>query len=160
MKQKGAVISKPPKCSKPRPIPLVSGPRKSHSRINPFEEECPQVQSGQPGWTKSLNQAKNDAHADDLDEEEVLQALWTGSEGTRVWALGVLQERPELATPRAVLESVQQPDEMFDQYHALLLAKAFISLPTTRAWTKERIRKAARLRQRPGRSGMTSPVCF
>jgi hypothetical protein len=89
-----------------------------------------------------IDEAKRDAEAPDLDPEEVLRLLWTGSEGARVWALGVLQARPELATTRAVLEAVQRPDQMFDQYHALLLAERFVSLPATRKWARERIADA------------------
>jgi hypothetical protein len=87
-------------------------------------------------------EAHRDAHSPDLDENEVLNLLWTGSEGARVWALGVLQKRPELATTRAILEALQRPDQMFDQYHALVLADRFLSLPTTRTWTRERVTKA------------------
>jgi hypothetical protein len=91
-----------------------------------------------------ISEARNDAHAPDLDEEEVLKLLWTGSEGARVWALGVLQERPELATTRAVLEAVQRPDQRFDQYHALVLAERVITLPATPTRTRERIAAAVR----------------
>jgi hypothetical protein len=91
-----------------------------------------------------IAEAQAGAHARDIDEEEVLRLLWTGSEGARVWALGVLEARPELATPRAVLEAVQHPDEMFDQYHALVLADLFLRLPTTRAWTRVRVAGAVR----------------
>jgi len=89
-----------------------------------------------------IAEARRDAHELDIDEEEVLRLLWTGSEGARVWSLGVLQERPELATTRAVLEAVQRPDQMFDQYQALVLADRFASLPTTRPWARERIAEA------------------
>jgi hypothetical protein len=97
--------------------------------------------------------AKRDAHAYDTDEEEVLKLLWTGSEGARVWALGVLQERPELATPRAVLDAIQRPDEMFDQYQALVLAQAFLRLPVTRPWTRERVTNAVRSQRDSGALG-------
>jgi hypothetical protein len=60
-------------------------------------------------------EAKRDAHAADLDPRKVLNLLWTGSEGERIWALGVLLERPDLATTRAVLDAVLRPDQMFDQ---------------------------------------------
>jgi hypothetical protein len=100
-----------------------------------------------------IAEAKRDAHAADLDPEEVLSLLWTGSEGARVWALGVLQERPELATTRAVLEAVQRPDQMFDQYHALVLAERFMSLPTTRTWARERIAAAVRAQLESGALG-------
>jgi hypothetical protein len=54
--------------------------------------------------------------------------LWTGSAGARAWALGVLQARPELATTRAVLETLQRPEHMHDQYHALVLAVGLLRL--------------------------------
>src|SRR6266516_1954778 len=100
-----------------------------------------------------IAEARTDAHARDLDEEEVLRLLWTGSEGARVWALGVLQERPELATPRAVLEAVRNPDQMFDQYQALVLADLFVRLPTTRTWTRERVVDAVRFQLQSGALG-------
>jgi hypothetical protein len=90
-----------------------------------------------------IEEAKRDAQALDLDDqEEVLRLLWTGSEGARVWALGVLQVRPDFATTRAVLEAVQRPDQMFDQYHALKLAERFVSYPDTRKRARDRIAAA------------------
>jgi hypothetical protein len=100
-----------------------------------------------------IAEARNDAHALDIDDDEVLSLLWTGSEGARVWALGVLQARPELATTRAVLEAVERPDQMFDQYHALVLAERFGSLPTTRTWARERIADAVRTHLESGALG-------
>ena len=100
-----------------------------------------------------IAEARRDAHAPDIDEDGVLSLLWTGSEGARVWALGVLQERPELATTRAVLEAVQRPDQMFDQYHALLLAERFVSIPTTRIWARERVADAVRVQLESGALG-------
>ena len=70
--------------------------------------------------------------------------FWTGTEGVRVWALGVLEARPELATPRVVIDAILRPDYMFDQYPGLLLAEVFLFQSTTRAWTRERILKAVR----------------
>jgi hypothetical protein len=100
-----------------------------------------------------IAEARNDAHRADLDEEDVLRLVWTGSEGARVWALGVLQERPELATTRAVLEAVQRPDQMFDQYQALVLADRFITLPTTHNWAQQRIATAVRAQLESGALG-------
>ena len=100
-----------------------------------------------------IAEARNDAHRADLDEEDVLRLVWTGSEGARVWALGVLQERPELATTRAVLEAVQRPDQMFDQYQALVLANRFITLPTTHNWAQERIAAAVQRQLESGALG-------
>jgi hypothetical protein len=90
-----------------------------------------------------IEEAKKEAQTlDPDDQDEVLRLLWTGSEGARVWALGVLQARPDLATTRVVLEAVQRPDQMFDQYHALKLAASFVSYPDTRKWARERIAAA------------------
>ena len=97
--------------------------------------------------------ARTDAHARDLDEEEVLSLLWTGSEGARVWALGVLQERPELVTPRAVLDAILHPDQMFDQYQALVLADKFIKYGTSAIWTLERVGEAAHRQLHSGKLG-------
>jgi hypothetical protein len=88
---------------------------------------------------KVLQAGMSDADSSDIDEEDVLRLLWTGSEGARVWALGYLQKRPDLATPRAVLNAVEHPDEMYDQYHALVLAEKFVQLETTRRWQRERV---------------------
>jgi hypothetical protein len=100
-----------------------------------------------------IGAARRDAIGADLDDDEVLSRLFTGSEGTRVWALGTLQARPELATTRAVLEAVQRPDQMFDQYQALRLAEVFIALPTTRRWAKERVAAAVRAQLESGALG-------
>ena len=91
---------------------------------------------------KILQEGIDDAGAPDLDEEDVLRLLWTGPEGARVWALGVLQERPELATPRSVLEAIQHPDQMFDQAQALILADQFVISGTSEIWALERVGKA------------------
>jgi hypothetical protein len=96
-----------------------------------------------PGRTiemdKIIKQSGEDAHAPGVDQEEVLSRLWTGSEGARVWALGVLQERPELATTRAILEAIQRPDAPFDRFYALTLAESFIRLQRE-MWPCERVR--------------------
>jgi hypothetical protein len=88
---------------------------------------------------KVLEAGKSDADTLDIDEEDVLRRLWTGSEGARVWALGFLQKRPELATPRIVLDAIKHPDEMYDQYNALVLAEMFVQLENTRTWQRERV---------------------
>jgi hypothetical protein len=100
-----------------------------------------------------VKEARGDAHAPDLDQQHVLSLLWTGSEGARVWALAVLQERPELATVRAILEAVLRPDHMFDQYYALLLAEKYTNLPTTGEWDRRRLTRAVRFQYRSGQLG-------
>jgi hypothetical protein len=100
-----------------------------------------------------IAEARNDADARDINDEEVLGLLWTGSEGARVWALGVLEARPEFATPRAVLDAIRNPDQMFDQYHALVLANRFVRLPNTRVWTLRRVADAVRFQLESGAFG-------
>jgi hypothetical protein len=101
--------------------------------------------------------AQADARTIDLDADEVLSRLWTGSPGARVWALGVLQARPDLASTRAVLEAVSRPDEMFDQYHALVLANQFVQLPTTHAQARKRVAGAVELQRDSGALGRDKP---
>jgi hypothetical protein len=100
-----------------------------------------------------IAEARNDADARDIDDEEVLGLLWTGSEGARVWALGVLQARPEFATPRAVLDAIRNTDQMFDQYHALVLEEQFVRLPNTRGWILRRVADAVRFQLESGAFG-------
>jgi len=93
------------------------------------------------------------AHEREIDEEEILSVVWTGSAGARAWALGVLQERPELATTRAILEALQRPEHMHDQYHALVLADRFLRLDTTERWARDRIAATVRQRRESGAFG-------
>jgi hypothetical protein len=94
--------------------------------------------------TKIYNRAVDEADSLEIDREDVLRRLWCGSEGQRVWALGVLRSRPQLATTRAVLEAIQRPDDMFDLYHALFLANTMLHLEQTQMWHQERIQEAVR----------------
>jgi hypothetical protein len=82
----------------------------------------------------------------------------TGSEGARVWALGILLERPEFATPRAVLDAIERPDEQFDWYHALELAQRFAELDTTHQWQRERLERTVRAQLKSGAYGKDAPV--
>jgi hypothetical protein len=91
--------------------------------------------------TKIFNRAVDDADGLEIDREDVLRRLWCGSEGQRIWALGVLTRRPQLATTRAVLEAIQRPDNMFDLYHALRLAYTMLHLEQTPKWHQERIQE-------------------
>jgi hypothetical protein len=100
-----------------------------------------------------VGEGERAAHEREIDEEEVLRVLWTGSAGARAWALGVLNARPELATTRAVLEALQRPEHMHDQYHALLLADQFVALDTTERWARTRIADAVRERRESGALG-------
>jgi hypothetical protein len=94
--------------------------------------------------TNIFNRAVDEADGLEIDREDVLRRLWCGSEGQRIWALGVLTRRPQLATTRAVLEAIQRPDDMFDLYHALRLANTMLHLEQTQMWHQERIRETVR----------------
>jgi hypothetical protein len=91
-----------------------------------------------------------------LDPEEVLALLSSGSAGARVWALAVLQERPEYVTVRGLLEAVERPEDQFDWYHALVLADKYINLPSTRQWAIERICRVVRTQLNTGAYGTDS----
>jgi hypothetical protein len=110
---------------------------KSVRRMKPSEERTAKLD-------EIVEEGQVAAREREIDEEEVLRVLWTGSAGARAWALGVLQERPELATTRAVLEALQRPEHMHDQYHALVLADGFIALETTEPWARKRIADTVR----------------
>ncbi len=86
-----------------------------------------------------VEEGRQAAHEREIDEEEVLRVVWTGSAGARAWALGVLEERPEFATTRAILEALERPEHVHDQYHALVLADRFLALDTTERWASNRI---------------------
>ena len=94
--------------------------------------------------TKIFIRAVDEADGLEIDREDVLRRLWCGSEGQRIWALGVLTRRPQLATTRAVLEAIQRPDDMFDLYHALRLAYTMLHLEQTQMWHQERIQRTVR----------------
>ena len=97
-----------------------------------------------------LAEARQEARTSDLKQDDVLTAFWTGSEGARVWALGVLEEHPEMATTRVVLDAVERPDHAFDHYHALLLAQKWLELPTIDRRSRERVVTAVREQIRIG----------
>jgi hypothetical protein len=106
-----------------------------------------------------FRRAVDEAHSLEIDREDVLRRLWCGSEGQRVWALGVLTGRPHLATTRAVLEAIQRPDDMFDLYYALCLACAMLHLQQTQMWHQERIQDTVRELKKIGAFG-TNAGCL
>jgi len=109
--------------------------------------------------TKIFNRAVDEADGLEIDREDVLRRMWCGSEGQRIWALGVLTRRPQLATTRVVLEAIQRPDNMFDLYHALRLANTMLHLEQTPMWHQERIQKTVRGLREEGAFG-TDPDCL
>jgi len=123
---------------------IASRVKESAHSYQSIRADMPAGQQRTARMEQIIRAAREDAFDPRLDEEQVLQLLWTGSEGARVWALGVLQKRPELATVRSILEAVARPDQMFDQYQALLLAETYLQRPDVRTWPRERIQKAVR----------------
>jgi hypothetical protein len=103
--------------------------------------------------SKIFNRAVDEADSLEVDREDVLRRSWCGSEGQRIWALGVLTRRPQLATTRAVLEAIQRPDDMFDLHHALRLAYTMLHLEQTQMWHQERIQEAVRQLKEDGAFG-------
>lgn len=90
--------------------------------------------------------AREDARSGSFKKEDVLELFRTGGDGDRTYALGVLQEHPDLATLDVVLEAVRSPRSPFEHYHSLLLAERVA--PGLTAAEKE-TREVA-LRQQPG----------
>jgi hypothetical protein len=70
-----------------------------------------------------IARAREDAISGRFDPGELASLFRDGREGQRVYVLGVLQERPELATAELVLDAIRGPRSPFEQYHSLLLAE-------------------------------------
>lgn len=51
----------------------------------------------------------------------------TGTDGNRVTALALMQQRPELATPSSIQSAISSPRSAFEQYHALIAAEKVLS---------------------------------
>jgi hypothetical protein len=103
-----------------------------------------------------VREAQQHAHDPGIDQDQILNWLWTGSEGRRVWALGVLRRRPELATTRALLEALERPDHLFDWRQTLIVARDF--LPRVDEWHRERIAGVVQ-RLRDSGEFATDPEC-
>jgi hypothetical protein len=70
-----------------------------------------------------IARARKDASTADFSADELAGLFRTGSQGERVYALGVMQERPDLAPFDVVVEAVRTPRTPFEQYHSLVLAE-------------------------------------
>jgi hypothetical protein len=69
-----------------------------------------------------IGRAREDAASSEFSREDLARLFRTGGDGERVYALGVMQERPELAVSDLVLEAVRSPKTPFEHFHALVLA--------------------------------------
>jgi hypothetical protein len=74
--------------------------------------------------------------------------LGSGFAATAAWTFLLAYQRRDHAP-----EAIQRPDQMFDQYQALVLADRFITLPTTHNWAQERIAAAVRAQLESGALG-------
>lgn len=70
-----------------------------------------------------IARAREDAISDQVDPAELARLFRDGREGERVYVLGVLQARPELATAELVLDAIRGQRSPFEHYHSLLLAE-------------------------------------
>lgn len=70
-----------------------------------------------------IARAREDAISEQFDPAELARLFRDGREGERVYVLGVLQARPELATADLVLAAIRGPRSPFEQYHSLVLAE-------------------------------------
>jgi hypothetical protein len=66
--------------------------------------------------------AREDARSGSFQREQVVELFRNGTDGERIYALGIMQEHPDLATFDLVLEAVRSPRSPFEHYHSLLLA--------------------------------------
>ena len=69
-----------------------------------------------------IARAREDARAQSFTGEEVIELFRNGTDGERIYALGIMQEHPDLATFDSVLDAVRSPRSPFEQYHSLLVA--------------------------------------
>jgi hypothetical protein len=86
--------------------------------------------------------AREDARSGSFDREQVVELFRTGTAGQRIYALGIMQEHPGLATVDVVLDAVRSPHSPFEHYHSLLLAERVASSLT--AAEKEALEIAVR----------------
>lgn len=66
--------------------------------------------------------AREDARSGSFQREQVVELFRNGTDGERIYALGIMQEHPDLASFDLVLEAVRSPRSPFEHYHSLLLA--------------------------------------
>ena len=69
-----------------------------------------------------IARAREDARSQSFRGEEVIELFRNGTDGERIYALGIMQEHPELATFDSVLDAVRSPRSPFEQYHSLVVA--------------------------------------
>ena len=70
-----------------------------------------------------IARAREDAASGQFDSAELTSLFRNGREGERVYVLGILQARPDLASADLVLDAIRGPRSPFEQYHSLLLAE-------------------------------------
>jgi hypothetical protein len=89
-----------------------------------------------------IARAREDARSGSFQSDEVIELFRSGTDGQRIYALGIMQERPELARFDVVLEAIRSPHSPFEQYHSLLVADRVTS--TLTAAEKETLEIALR----------------
>lgn len=98
-----------------------------------------------PGWDRTsrmegaLRQARA-LDAETLEPRHVADLFATGSDGNRVVALALVQERPRLATVDILVEAIEHSRSPFEQYQALVAAEQ--AAPELSAPDRERLRTA------------------
>jgi hypothetical protein len=74
---------------------------------------------------EELARAKHEARSrtTSYSPDEVLNLFKEGSEGERIFAIGLMQEEPALADPEVALDAIRRSRSAFEQYHGLELAR-------------------------------------
>ena len=85
-------------------------------------------------------------------DADAVRALFdSGTEGNRIYALGLIQGNQELAQAEPLLDAITAPHTAFEQYQAL--AAAWSSWPSLRDHDRARLREALHSVQEGGRLG-------
>lgn len=71
--------------------------------------------------------AREDARSGSFKAEDVIELFRSGTDGQRIYALGIMQELPDLAPFDVVLDAVRSPHSPFEQYHSFLVADGVVS---------------------------------
>lgn len=87
------------------------------------------------------------------DPADVRQLFDSGTDGNRMFALGLMEEDEDLRDLDAALEAIEHSHSAFEQYHALYLAE--LMLPTLTSDQREKLKTM--LAERPGNATYIKP---
>jgi hypothetical protein len=100
--------------------------------LGPLAERYAKARRQPPGpqRTRQLSSIVQEAieHAEqlDLDREAVANLFHAGDDGFRIFALALIQRKPDLADPPMLQEAIDRPRSAFELWQALLAARAAV----------------------------------